>query len=346
MSRNRIEANTRVFSKLDNFCVSSDVTLATLGNPRWIATRSRDRYVLDHLKFEEKTKLSGAKYLSFAELDHTKLIISSDFSIADPPSGFEEIEVGPGHLTAILAEIPIPISASSYEVKDVVDLHDNTSEGYNGHDHNQVASLFPRIRIFSSNNDLIGPWNSFFKICVEERSIGHEALDADLRQDLIALAELDPNRLPYRVMCRSIFDSDPSSLFLALYRCLESLYSFSSARELGRRFQLDKSWLEIAATVEDVTGWYPREVSSLERLLRMASQADLVRLVSAAGAEVAAGKSPSEKAASVIYSIRNDAVHYRPSQQMSDLDNLNWPEICLNMVGTILDVYVEAAYSA
>ena len=342
MSRNRIEANTEIFKRLDEFCRVRDLLLETHGRPRWIMTKSRDRHVLDKLVFKEIINLGGGRLLGYGQIDKNQHLIASGFEFADSPAGFEECVVGSGHLTAILSDFPIPVAASEYEIKDIIDLHDKTTPGYEGHDHIQVAKLFSSVRIFVSENHLQSPWNSFFKLCLNERSTGFNPINRELRETLFVLADLNPNLLPYRVMCRSIFDVDPSSFFLALYRCLESLYSFASARELRHRLKIEQNWQEIAATVENVTGWYPREESSLESLLRLASPADLQRLVTAAGEHLAEGQSPSEKAAKVIYSLRNAAVHFRPAHQSSQLEKHRWPDICKHLVGLILDVYVEA----
>ena len=223
-------------------------------------------------------------------------------------------------------------------------MHDGETDGYKGHDHTEIEKLFPTIRLFSPDRELANPWNAFFKLCLEEQSLSIDSFENDLFRTLQSLADLDPNLLPYRVMCRSIFDGDPSSFFLALYRCMESLYSFSSAREMGRRFDLEIDWQEIAATIEEVTGWYPREESSLEALLRLASPADLEKFILAVGAEIPQGQPLSTKAAKELYGLRNAVVHYRPAHQARDLDQVDWEKICIPLVGLILDVYVEAGH--
>lgn len=345
MSRNRIEANRRLFNRLDKFCNVKNVKLDTYGKPRWLATKSPDKYILDHMGIADVTAIGGGRYLAIGSIDDLVFMVSAGFKFSEPPDGFTEIDPGPGHLTAILSEVPVGIVASPYEVKDAIDLHDRTTPGYKGHDFEKIHDLFHRVRVFSSLQIGEDPWGSFFKFCIEERAIGIPNPEDHLLDALRSLADLDPNLLPYRVMCRSIFDVDPSSFFLSLYRCLESLYSFSSAQELGRRLQIKQSWQEIAGIVENVTGWYPRDESSLEALLRRASSADLRKVVSALGGKIEDGQSPSVKAAKEIYALRNAVVHYRPAHQMRDLNDLNWPSICVPLVGLILDVYVEAGHT-
>lgn len=157
---------------------------------------------------------------------------------------------------------------------------------------------------------------------------------------------LDQNRIPYRVLCRSIFDSDKSSFFLALYRCLEALYSYSSSHSLASALDLKTSWDEIARALEDNLGWHPREEDSLTRLTKFSSAVDLKAILE----EFSDLDLPEEfellnnRASKAIYKLRNSIVHYRPAQHKIEMDTINWEKICRAMVGIVVDVY-EAVFS-
>src|SRR4051812_23191494 len=97
------------------------------------------------------------------------------------------------------------------------------------------------------------------------------------------LGDLDLLNIPYQTLCRSIFDADPEAMFLALYRCIEALYSFSSAQALIESLKLNVSWPDLAASLEEKIGWYPREESSLTALMKYASRYDLLSIFEALG---------------------------------------------------------------
>jgi hypothetical protein len=145
-----------------------------------------------------------------------------------------EIDVHPGLLTTVLAEtLPRPRATVS-EIVDVVEAFDKDSDpGYAGHDAGSVGSLFPSIRAFSGL-DLADEetWRIFFLLCLDEVMRGETWIEESFANTLRAIAELGSIDVPYKTLCRSIFDADPAAMFLALYRCIESLYAYSSAREI------------------------------------------------------------------------------------------------------------------
>ncbi|WP_157578012.1 hypothetical protein [Roseivivax halodurans] len=251
----------------------------------------------------------------------------------------QEVENNSGLLTAVLAELSPPVTATPYEVKEYVDLHDSRTDGYTGHGRDQIERLFPSIRVFKSRLAIENPWNYFFRMCIGERLAMSDISDPDLHDHLEILADLNPELLPYPVICRSIFDTDPGSLFLALYRCLEVLYSYSSATDLARRLSIEHDWQHVAKAMELSTGWYPREESSLEKLLRHASHGDLENIISAISPEKHSEGTLSKKAARAIYELRNKLVHYRPAQASEQNDIENWTRIYVSMIGLLLDIY-------
>ncbi len=136
---------------------------------------------------------------------------------------------------------------------------------YSGHDFSTIAPLFPEVRVFEiTGRGRDETWNVFFHSCIDECETGASWIDRELATTLRALCELDSRRIPYKVLCRSVFDDDKSSFFLAQYRCLEALYAYSSAVSLAKSFDIRSSWGEIATVLEETLGWHPREEGSLE----------------------------------------------------------------------------------
>jgi len=245
----------------------------------------------------------------------------------------------------ILAELSPRPSATIAEIRDIVEAGDKDSEpSYSGHDPDVIAKLFPDIRAFEM--PALPPeatWRVFFKICIEECEFSESWIDSSLAQTLHSVCDLDPDRIPYRVLCRSVFDTDPTSFFLALYRCLENLYAFAGAQKLASELGITASWSEVAAALENQLGWYPREESSLETLLRMANVEDLRSIRSLLGEtdDTTERELMANRAARSIYSLRNSIVHFRPAQQLIDLQKINWNAICRHMASILIYMYSE-----
>src|ERR1700761_5210635 len=86
------------------------------------------------------------------------------------------------------------------------------------------------------------------------------------------IAVASSSAIPYELLCRAVLDIDPASLFLALYRCLEALYSREQTLALISKLGISRNWIEMAQLLEAHLGWYPREEASLEVLLQRANE--------------------------------------------------------------------------
>jgi hypothetical protein len=293
----------------------------------------------------EKADFSATRKLVRLELGPKTYFCTVGFDNPAPLSSAKEISVDPAFLTVLLYELGPRPRATVAEIRNVVEATDLIAESsYAGHDFEAVSALFPPVRVFelpAIPND--ATWKIFFKICVEECGYSDSWIEAELSETLQSISDLDPDKIPYRVLCRSIFDGDPTSFFLALYRCLEALYAFASAQKVVSALQLKQPWSEVAAVLENELGWYPREEGSLENLLRMAGVTEL-KAVCGLLSEIDAGDDEqvaANRAARCIYRLRNSIVHFRPAQHAVDFGKIDWNRLCLHMAVIVLFIYAE-----
>jgi hypothetical protein len=255
------------------------------------------------------------------------------------------VTVDAAFLTVILAELAPRPTATPSVIRNVVEAADlHSDDKYNGHDPELIASLFPTIRVFEtstlSEDEAL---RAFFGVCVEECEFSESWIESDLACALRLIGELDPNKIPYRVLCRSIFDADPTSFFLALYRCLEALYAFSGARRLMDALGMSVPWVDVAAVLETELGWYPREENSLTQLLGMAAILDLqsINVLLGDASDDAAPDNIINRAARKIYRLRNSIVHFRPTHSTMVFYGIDWNRICEIMANIVIYVYSE-----
>jgi hypothetical protein len=128
-----------------------------------------------------------------------------------------------------------------------------------------------------------------------------------------------------------------------LYRCLEPIYAYSSAREVIAALKLKHDWAEVAATLEDTLGWRPREENSLTALLTYGADQDHNAIFAALGEAAPDMNSGSVSAAAGrrIYKLRNDLVHFRPSQVRIDYSMVNWNALCEAAAALVCYIYAE-----
>lgn len=342
MSRHLITANKSIFAGLDEYCRLRDQVLANAGSARWITSLPQHRHFMLHASVGEKITFNARRSLAVLNVDDRSFVGAVGFEGELHLDDFKEVELDAGHLTVILSELKPRPKATPAEVRDVVEGFDkNADPEYSGHDPMFVAGLYPPIRIFQAVAPLTSPWNTFFKLCVDEgESVGMWS-DIGIANALKGVCDREPERIPYQILCRSIFDGDPTSLYLALYRCLERLYSYSSSKELIHALNIDREWDVVAAALEDTLSWYPKEEGSLTKLLSLANRDDIRNFFSSLGEAVPSDDQLPQQAARRIYLLRNSIVHYRPSQSMINIDNYEWDAMIQSMAKIVLSVYMK-----
>ncbi len=342
-SRNMKEANIAVFSSLDQYCLSRAEPISNAGQPRWIKTSSFGRRFLKCATLVDELAYSATLKTARFDLANRAYFVTSGFDVPEAPDRLRTEGLDGGLLTTFLAEIaPSPVAQPS-EIHDVVGFADKTyAPDYEGHDPSLVASLYPKIQVFSIQ-DLLKEesFKVFFIICLSDRRI-EQWIDAQLAETLNVVTKSSPTAIPYETLCRSILDMDPSALFLALYRCLEALYAHTQTHQLMTALDMSKPWTEMAQTLEETLGWYPREEPSLEALLQHAAPENLQEVVSALDDTIPDGTRSSSYAAKRIYQLRNALVHYRPfHRSKSSFKHLDWNRLCEAMVLLVVRIYGE-----
>jgi hypothetical protein len=344
-SRNMIASNTAVFSSIDKYCVNCEEPLSTAGQPRWISTTSSERRLLMDATLVAELSLSTSLKLARYDLSGRSYFVSSGFDLKEVPDPIQASGLDAGLLTAFLSElIPTP-SAIASRVRDVVDVADKTSTpGYAGHDPSLISGLYPNILMFTIDDLLIEEsFKIFFLICLYDRRCLQQWIDVDLGGILSLITELNPLFVPYEILCSSVLEMDPAALFLAFYRCLEALYAHTQTHRLMTQLGVSKQWTEMARTLEETLGWYPREEPSLEALLKHAVIDDLQSVASSLDDEIPSDARPAAYVAKRIYQLRNALVHYRPFQQKFSFKGTNWNRLCEAMALLVLHIYGEVS---
>jgi hypothetical protein len=341
-TRNMIDAHTRVFTSLDSFCLAQNDPVRNAGAARWIAGSGQvDKGRL--LFAELKSSLSFAASIKVARFDlaETSFLCTVGLDLPEDIDFLREEELGGGMLTVILSELaPLPIR-SSLAIRDVVEVEDKGSNpNYKGHAPQSIAQLFPAIRFFSTENLAEEETQRvFFLLCLSDTTRATLWMNSQLRETLRLIAELSPIAIPYRTLCRSVFDTDPSAVFMALYRCLEALYAYSHTTKLMSRLGIHEPWSDVAQVLEETLSWRPREEQSLGALLRHAVVEDLRTILAALGDNAADEGDIVNRATKRIYNLRNSLVHYRPFHQSFQIEKVNWNLLCEATALLVLHVY-------
>jgi hypothetical protein len=247
-----------------------------------------------------------------------------------------------GFSMCVLLETRAAPIATPPNVRNIVEAGKKGEEGYRGHTREAIEDLFPRIQVVQSSgpldNDAV--WRLFLIVCTEECMRGGSWIEDKLARNLVALTDLNIPAMPYAAICRSIFDADPRSLFMALYRCIEATYSHQSSKQLVEKLGLGISWRQMAEALEDEIGWHPQEAASLNIVLKNTIDDDLEAICRCLRVDV--GKDVQVSAGRAIYSLRNSIVHFRPGTKEISVDEIDWNHLCELLTNVVFDVFTKA----
>lgn len=337
-----IDAHARVFGSLDAFCSGRNDPVQNAGTVRWTAGSGQEDK--ERLLFAElKSSLSFADTLKIGRFDlaETSFFCTVGLDLPEEIDFLQEEDFGGGMLTAILSELkPLPVRSTS-EIRNVIEVENKESTpGYKGHESTLIETLFPVIRCFSVKNLAEEETQRvFFLLCLSTAGRGAQWMNSRLRETLTLIAELSPVAIPYRTLCRSIFDIDPSAVFMALYRCLEALYAYSHTTKLMGRLGIQEPWSDVAQVLEETLSWRPREEQSLGTLLRYAVSDDLRAILAAMGEDISDEGDVLNRATKKIYNLRSSLVHYRPFHQSFRPETIDWNRLCEAAALLVLHVY-------
>lgn len=350
MARTMITANERLFQRLGEFCSSRGAPIAPAGGHRYVEGDDESDLIIKHLSLGRRVLFGSQRAAVHATLGDDDFIILVGFDYLDeylnryPEFGedVQELACLPGHVVVTLSELAIRPERSGLEAQAFVEVADSTTDSYEGHDVEELKRLFPRLSVFDCRFSL--DENSFYqlvtKFAAAESAYGGGWISEALLVDLLALASISAKSFPYEAISRAVFDTDPRNLYLALYRCLEATYAYKTSEELAKALGLNIAWSELAVKLDQKLSWRPREASSLEVLLRHASETDLRKVVAAFGKE--GGDDAARSAASSIYGLRNKIVHFGASLDSVDISDYDWNAVCCALVGVVYDVFHRA----
>lgn len=342
MSRNMIEAFQRLFDHLESFADRRGEPVQTRGHGRWARADDDDaKEILKSLRLVQVLRFGEQRALVWARDTQRDYVVMLGFNLEPDLPQLEAISASSGFTMAILSDLlPMPVGSAA-QVRNVVEAGSKLEQGYDGHDPRLIEALFPAIQVFACRDpfdaELVA--RLFLRLSVAECGLSGSWISDGLAEGLASLTDLSVPSMPYGSICQSVFDADPRTMFLAIYRCIEATYAYEATRKLVERLSLPHAWSEVAAALDEEIGWHPKEAQSLNLILQYALDRDLENVCGCLG--VAPGADLRTSAGKAIYELRNRIVHYRPGLAPST-DAYDWNELCRVMIHIVFHVFTRA----
>lgn len=342
MARDMRVANRSLFLHLERYCARRQDPVQSPGEIRYVYGDATAQDFLRNLRVETTVQFGNRRALTHLThaSDHFVGLVGFEFETELPSLAPQAMNPGIG--VCLLAELgPQPVAPTS-QIRNVVEVARHGDPGYVGHDFTVVEALFPRLQVAQSPQalDRDSAWRLFLMLCAEECQRGESWIEDSLADAIVALTDLDIPSLPYPALCRSMFDLDPRTLYMALYRCLEATYAYESCRKLVSRLSLGSKWYDLAVALDDEVGWHPQEAASLNLVLQYALDRDLQEICDCLG--VVAGSEVQVSAGRAIYKLRNRIVHYRPGHDDVEVEAYDWNRLCIALVEIVFSVFSRA----
>lgn len=342
MSRNMIEAYGRLFRHLETFASRRGQPIQKPGAGRWARADGDDaKEILKALKLVQVLRFGEQRALVWAQDATRDYVLILGFALEPDLPQLEAISARSGFTMAVLSDLlPMPVESAA-QIRNVVEVGSKGERGYDGHDPRVLESLFPTIQAFASRDPLDPEVVArlFLQLSVAECRASGSWITDGLADGLESLTDLSVPSLPYGSLCQSIFDADPRTMFLAIYRCIEATYAYEATRKLVDRLSLSHAWSDVAAALDEEIGWHPREGQSLNLVLQHALDRDLENVCGCLGVDL--GNDLRASAGKAIYALRNRIVHYRPGMT-APTDEYDWNELCRVMVHIVFHVFTRA----
>tara|TARA_R110002051_G_scaffold8952_3_gene36326 strand:- start:202 stop:1248 length:1047 start_codon:yes stop_codon:yes gene_type:complete len=346
VARNKTEVHKALFAVLDAHCAAAQDPVSNAGVGRWVDTSGDPNLsFMTRAKLSESWSFSASRYLARYDLDGRSYFCAIGFDyISAAPTGFSKWYPSSSEQTYILSTLKPRPKASTLAIRTIVESADITTPHYKGFSPNSIFNLFPSISIFDAPTVTHDEnWRVFFHICVKDCNENDSWIDGPLSASLEILSAAGINEIPFRMLCRSVLDSDPTSMFMSLYRCLEFIFSYGPISGLINALSLSVSWSDMLKELESRSSWRSKEDKSLAELFKAADIALVAKLAKQLSVDIS--KTPDEIAESTagkIYDLRNNIVHYRPAHKDAQLSKHNWNRICEYLSDVVLNVYQKS----
>ncbi len=331
-----------LFAKLvDAVEASPDRVLTNSDAARWIKKLSdEDATLMSQADVIEACLVT--RHLRASLLQHEDamfLCVSGLEADEDLPIAFEAFELTPGLFALAVSELKLVPKASAIEIFDTIDSSFQGAVGYEGHELEDVAKLFPDVSIFQLDNDADSSgsiWRSLGVLLSVFYGQGPIELSEEALESLKELYEAGSDHVPFKNIVQGHLAMSWSGLFLELYRAIEQLYSVPKLTNLTDEWASPKPFYELAELLENQLGWRPKEEDALRELIESCDDPLLDMLTSELCPN---SENKAQAVAKAIYKQRNSLVHFRSAMPEQDYSTEQWNNrICL-MIKLVSHLY-------
>jgi hypothetical protein len=258
------------------------------------------------------------------------------------PEGLTELDPTPGMFGIAITETDAMARATASQIREIIEADYHGLEGYEGHDLDAVAGLFPTATFAEAdaNYPYTENLDRVLGAMVAATYVdGPISLDEDTLKAVSSLFTTGPDTIPFDNVLQGVLSISWSGLYVELYRCIEQLYPVPRLADLIRQWASPQSFGALADLLREQLGWRPREDDSLNKLIAACPDKVWTDLIDAFDVKLDDKSMPAEIAGRQVYAMRNGLVHFRGNTTIAPPSDEKWNAIVMAMIALVTETY-------
>lgn len=346
-SRSRIAMSQVIFQRLIDRAAAGGTVISNSDKGRYIKRLSaEDANLMAKADIIDRRKIT--RLMQAVRFDHDGRRYFAFFGFASAqgpirmPEGLTELDPTPGMFGIAISETDSMARATASEIREIIEADYNGLEGYEGHDLDAVARLYPTVTFAEA--DLNYPYTQDLDrvlgaMVATTYVDGPISLDEDTLKAASNLFTSGPDTIPFGNVLQGVLSISWSGLFVELYRCVEQLYPVPRLTDLIQRWTSPQSFGALADLLREQLGWRPREDESLSKLIAACPDKVWKDLIYAFDVNLDEKSTPAEVAGRQVYAMRNGLVHFRGSMTIAPPSDDKWNAIVVAMIALVTETY-------
>ncbi len=350
MTRNMTRANEVLFHTLHDL-LPVDIKNATALGKRWIRTTDAEKDWLQNVVFSYDQMLRFDEHRQFLIATHNSItyLVCIGLTIQSPPEEFQEIPKNAGLFGALVFELklsPLEKDGLGFSLAENIFVpiqHSSKGTPYNLED---ITSYFPDITTYRihSNSPLLKGQSSLYRIglfatanCPILQSLKWSQASLNTIQEICTV---DTDSFPHELILRALIEKKFEHAYLEIYRSIEFLYPIPKINKLKTVLGLSGTPEDLSEKIENILGWRPTEEGAIQHLFNDFAAPLVEDFRDAFGVNNPDQDFTAVNAASLVYRLRNDCVHFRPINKKSPLLNkVDWEKLLQTMLSATHHCY-------
>lgn len=333
-----------IFKRLSDCAEAAGTPIADADQPRWIKRLSQeDADLMAKADIKATRKITRQMQAVQFEYEGKRCFVFFGFStIEELPEGLTALPLTPGVFGIAVTETDVSPKATASQIRDIIEAPFAGAEGYDGHELDDVASLFPAALVLEADIDLTytGDIDRVLGTMVAISYFdGPLSLSRQTLKAFVRVFEEGSEYIPYLNVLQGILSISWSGLYVELYRCIEQLYAVPRLLDLTQEWKFDRSLGELAELLEARLSWRPKEDDSLCKVIGACEDATVNSVIAAFRLAPDENSTRAEVAGRAIYAMRNGLVHFRGRTRIAPPTDEQWDEIVAAMLGAVSDSY-------